>query len=236
MYPVNVKFSDVKTFPSHPVARTSLQILSGYIKRPKLVKDFLNDVTEKCSQHYPLLAYLSTKFNDTTLIEIGTFRGLGALALSYNLSNKVISYDIEDHKQWEQFPKNIEFRIKNFFEDADHILQSPLIFFDAGTYAPNTGEDGSLESATYKFLRDNNYRGILILDDIHISDKSNAVWNGITTKKYDLTAVGHGYSRSIETKYINGHPRTGLLLSGTGLVDFSGSCNIINDVDNGLSS
>ena len=227
----DIIFSEVKNFSDQPVSKVSLHLLSQYIKRPKLVKDFLNDVTEKCDQHYPLLSYLSTKYNDTTLIEIGTFRGLGALALSYNLCNTVVSYDIENFREWDDFPKNIEFRIKDFLEDADSVLSSPLIFFDAGTYAPNTEKDGCLENITYNFLKDNKYQGVLILDDIYISSETKSFWDSITTKKHDLTPVGHGYSRSLETKYINGHKRAGLLLSGTGLVDFSGSCNIINDID-----
>ena len=40
-------------------------------------------------EHYKLLAYLSTLFNDTYFIDIGTNYGNSALALSYNNTNKI---------------------------------------------------------------------------------------------------------------------------------------------------
>ena len=49
-------------------------------------------------EHYRLLAYLSTLFNDQILFDVGTLKGYSALALSYNRANKIVSYDIEDLK------------------------------------------------------------------------------------------------------------------------------------------
>ena len=47
------------------------------------------------------------------------------------------------------------------------------------------------------------YKGLLICDDIHISDQMERWWNSILHKRVDVTEVGHS--------------------SGTGIVDFSGS-------------
>jgi hypothetical protein len=40
-------------------------------------------------------------------------------------------------------------------------------------------------------LEKNGYRGIVILDDIHLNDHMNTFWNNITQKKHDVTNVGH---------------------------------------------
>ena len=49
---------------------------------------------EPGNEHYKLLAYLSTLFNNELLIDLGTYRGLSALAMSYNQKNKVFTFDI----------------------------------------------------------------------------------------------------------------------------------------------
>ena len=54
------------------------------------------DIVDKCDtefygsigkEHYKLLSYLSTLFNNSIIIDIGTHRGSSALALSYNSTN-----------------------------------------------------------------------------------------------------------------------------------------------------
>ena len=46
------------------------------------------------SRYYVILAHLSTYFNDSILIDLGTNKGESAAALSYNKSNIVYTYDI----------------------------------------------------------------------------------------------------------------------------------------------
>jgi tRNA1(Val) A37 N6-methylase TrmN6 len=45
--------------------------------------------------HYHLLANISNQINNSTIIDLGTYRGSSALALSYNKTNKVHTFDIE---------------------------------------------------------------------------------------------------------------------------------------------
>ena len=60
-------------------------------------------------QHYRLLSYLSTLFNNSDIFDIGTHRGSSAMALSYNPTNKVYSFDIENRsKNYENKPSNME--------------------------------------------------------------------------------------------------------------------------------
>ena len=53
-----------------------------------------NDWQAAGVSEYRLYAYLSTFFNKTTILDIGTRTGGSALALSYNPQNTVRSYDL----------------------------------------------------------------------------------------------------------------------------------------------
>ena len=78
------------------------------------------------AEHYRLLTYLSTCYNNCTIIDLGTDKGCSALALSYNPSNHVISYDIEDRKVQPIDLPNIEFRVKDATEDRDELLAATV--------------------------------------------------------------------------------------------------------------
>lgn len=146
-------------------------------------------------EHYRLLAYLSTQYQDATIFDIGTLKGYSALSLSYNKANRVISYDIADYKELVHPDglSNIEFRIGNAL-DAPELLSSAMILLD-------TEHDGTYETQVYDFLKNNHYKGLLILDDIHLNDPMKNFWRCIDMAKEDLTDIGHW--------------------SGTGAVDFA---------------
>jgi hypothetical protein len=136
-------------------------------------------------EHYRLIAHLSTRFNRSTIFDIGTNKGYSALALSYNPSNLVVSYDIVECKEL-RFPEQldrIEYRIGDVLRDP-RLLASPLIMLD-------TDHDGGFENEFYAFLKDHNYRGWLFLDDIHHNTAMIRFWHGITEPKVDLTDLGH---------------------------------------------
>ena len=136
------------------------------------------------AEHYRLLAYLSTCYNHKTIIDLGTDKGCSALALSYNPSNRVISYDIEDRKVHPIDLPNIEFRIKNAIEDRDELLASPLILLD-------TAHDGVFERQVYTMLVEGQYGGLLLLDDIYLNPTMQRFWDRIGLEKIDLTLLGH---------------------------------------------
>jgi len=189
--------------------------LTNYILRDKLKSDFLNKVQEGFEQHYPLLAYISSLYADTTITEIGTFRGLSALALSYNKSNNILSFDIESFTEIEPVD-NITFIVDDYNNYKSQILQSSFIFFDAGTLDSTDPNDSLLEYEFYNFLYENNFTGTVMFDDIHMSPKTKQFWTNISQTKYDISKIGHRYSRHVEL--INGRP--GFLLCGSGLVLF----------------
>lgn len=139
---------------------------------------------EPGTEHYKLLAYLSTCWHGATLIDLGTDKGCSALALSYNRSNRVISYDIEDRKLAPISVPNIEFRVKNALEDREDLLRTPLIMLD-------TAHDGVFEQQVYDMLVTAGYEGLLLLDDIYLNAAMQDFWNRISRDKLDLTPIGH---------------------------------------------
>lgn len=134
-------------------------------------------------EHYKLLAYLSTLKNGIQISDIGTYKGCSALALSYNAKNRVYSYDVSNMRKLYNHPSNIEFRLikESYHQD---ILQSGLIVLD-------TIHDGVHEKEVIDFLIENDWKGILILDDIHYFPEQNKLWNSIKLRKEDITHLGH---------------------------------------------
>ncbi len=164
------------------ISRIDLKPLSQHAACPEYRGYFLNtDFVE----HYQLLAYLSTRFNDATLFDIGTLKGYSALALSFNPVNRVISYDINDFKEILKPEKlaNIEYRIGNALQDPE-LVSSPLILLD-------TEHNGVFENQVYSFLKQNHYKGLLVLDEIDLNDAMKRFWHAIDLPKEDLTDIGH---------------------------------------------
>lgn len=145
-------------------------------------------------EHYHFLSVISEQVENTRIYDIGTYKGLSAIALAHNPMNFVVSYDIGYHVRVDR-PSNVEFRVGNFYDDEEGILKSPLIFMDIDPH------DGIQERKFYEFLVENEYTGLLMLDDIHQFEGMKKFWNSIFLPKYDLTKLGHW--------------------SGTGLVDFT---------------
>lgn len=137
-------------------------------------------------EHYKLLAYISSVYSGQTIYEIGTAMGNSSLALSYSPTTKIVSYDILDTKCIITLPSNVEYKIGDFRLDPD-VLKSPFIFIDVDPH------DGIQEQAFHEFFLTNNYKGIVMWDDI-ISWGLKDWWPTITESsvtKIDLTAAGH---------------------------------------------
>jgi hypothetical protein len=161
--------------------------------------------------HYCLLSYLSKKINNSLIVELGTYAGTSALALSVNPTNLVETYDLSgDPFVIIDVPKNIKRNIGNIFElnNEKKLLQAELIFLD-------TAHNGDFEYQVLNYLNDNNYKGILLIDDIYWNGKMYNFWSAIKNKKIDLTFIGHG-----DGDGPNGN------ISGTGIVDFNNNIEI----------
>jgi predicted O-methyltransferase YrrM len=134
-------------------------------------------------EHYRLLMYFSSLYDNKTLFDVGTNRGVSAIALSHNKNNKVKTYDVT--KVLEKYPSidNVEFIVGDSLNDKD-LLSSPFIFLDVN-------HDGEYENKFYEFLVENEWKGILLLDDIHLNTPMKSFWERIVERKFDLTDKGH---------------------------------------------
>lgn len=135
-------------------------------------------------EHYRLLAHLSTLYSHRLILDVGTFHGASAVALSANPRTRVISYDIQNHRTQAINRPNMEFRLKNVLEDPDCLAQASLILLD-------TFHDGGFERQFVRSLQEVGFRGTLLLDDTHLNDAMETFWQELTMPKTDLTRVGH---------------------------------------------
>jgi hypothetical protein len=147
------------------------------------------------THEYRLYSYLSTFFNNTIILDIGTAHGRSAIALSHNESNKVLSYDICDHIQNNNHKiyskKNVEFRIKNVLDDLtpELVSQCKIIMIDIDHYE-------IIERQIIDKLNDCGFSGIILLDDIHhpqqdMYEAMQRLWKGVNLPKFDITKYAH---------------------------------------------
>ena len=183
-------------------------------------------------EHYhAILAHLSTYFNDSIIVDMGTHTGNSAVALSYNKSNKVYTFDIAPTEQAaelfkEDEYKNIIYIIGNCIEnnwygqplgpfstnlseplksEKEIFLSSELIFLDIDPH------DGVQEPQVLDFLITNDWKGIMVCDDIgHQHPPMHDWWNSIELPTY-----------TIRNKYA--------AFKGTGIVCFDGQ-EVLSDV------
>jgi hypothetical protein len=137
-------------------------------------------------EHYRLLSFISSKYDNVQFLDIGSLKGCSALAFSTNQSNKVVSIDIGSHLDLTSIPENIEFLIDDVLDEKhiNTILNSKVILFD-------TFHDGSFEIKFHKHLIDINYQGLVLYDDIHLNTPMLDFWLGIELKKLDISDIGH---------------------------------------------
>ena len=138
---------------------------------------------ESGKEHYRLLMYVSTLYNDEVIFDVGTNKCMSALALSYNKSNRVKTYDIVKLLPENPNVDTIEYILGDSTKDLD-LEKCPVIFLDVD-------HDGLYEDIFYEHLKNINWKGILILDDIHLNEPMKKFWNRIEEKKYDITNIGH---------------------------------------------
>jgi hypothetical protein len=131
----------------------------------------------KENEHYRLISYLCDGMD--LVFDIGTYQGFSALAMS--TAKKVISYDVENQRIIST--KNCEYKIGNVLKDK-RLLKASVILID-------TYHEGDFEAKVIEHLRANNYKGLLVMDDIYFNKQMTSLWESITEEKHDLTELGH---------------------------------------------
>ena len=179
-------------------------------------------------EHYKLFISISMQINNCKILEIGTHHGNSAVALGFsNIYTKNITLNTLDIIDIVQpncknffINNNINFSILNLLDAntrtkyKDKILENDIIYIDIDPH------EGLLEYEMYIWLKQNNYNGIIIFDDIKlglghsanntppIRHKMSDFWDKVDNNdKLDITNVGHA--------------------SGTGLVYFNKEKNRI---------
>jgi cephalosporin hydroxylase len=133
-------------------------------------------------EHYRLLVYISQLYKGVTLLDIGSYQGSSAIALSFNKKNKVISYDIVHQPEIADIKiPNIKFIKGDVLKDE---ITAPFIILD-------TYHDGTFEQKFVNHLHNINYKGLVMFDDIYLNNEMTNFWDGLKNEKYDLTEIGH---------------------------------------------
>jgi hypothetical protein len=134
-------------------------------------------------EHYRLLMYVSTLYSKRIIFDVGTYRCMSSIALSYSGKNLVRSYDVRRDLPVNPLVPNVTYIIGDVRNDQS-LKDSPLIFLDVA-------HDGTFENLFYDHLHDIGWKGVLILDDIHLNEPMREFWKSITEEKYDATNIGH---------------------------------------------
>lgn len=181
-----------------------------------------NDIREPPGgEHYFFLASLGLQLQNKKIIEFGTHHGRSAYTLAYgnrkkSNNNTIITYDIQDVLLYGIFENtNIDYRIENLFDqnnreqNKDHILSSDVLFIDIDPH------EGVLEYDMYLWLKENDYKGIILFDDIHLGpghmgvssgNSMNQFWDKVDNNyKIDLTSVGHWSGTGLVCFHLENH-------------------------------
>lgn len=151
-------------------------------------------------EHYRLLAALVEVLQPAVVVEIGTFKGQGALALAAgSATTKVITYDIVP---WQEFPDTalraadfhsgrIEQRIGDLGQisylarQEDALRSADLVFFDG----PKDGEWEQF-ACTEILSRLVDRQRLVVFDDICLLAMVQ-LWRDLPYAKLDATSFGH---------------------------------------------
>ena len=179
------------------MSKQLISLINFYDRYEKFLGSLNDDRTEFfgiCgNQLYRLLSYLSSSVNNAIIIDIGTHCGHSALALSYNPTNVVHTFDIECRVTNDSIKNvsNIKFHMDNLFDTNGRekwkgiILQSLFIYLDVDPH------NKTMENDLYRYLENIGYNGFVIRDDIwQFKDRHDNFWYKIPYCHSDLTELG----------------------------------------------
>jgi len=167
-------------------------------------------------EHYRLLAALVRTLKPKTVIEIGTFTGMGTLALAQELqpSGTLTTFDL---LAWNSFADTwlapadfAEGRVRQVLHDISTpggiephraLFESADLIFVDGPKDGRTEADILVNLSTLNLSRD----VVVVFDDIRVVNMID-IWRRIAQPKMDLTSFGHW--------------------SGTGLIDWNGTSDL----------
>ncbi len=161
-------------------------------------------------EHYKLLSHIVKQLPDNaSVVDIGTYFGASALALSTNPNVKVITYDL----YWwlpightgerdgvltvvERAPSvlevdNIFVRMCNCLKEPEELKKASIIMLDVDPH------DGRQELDILDKLAEIGYKGLVICDDIRLNENMMKFWSYVKYKKINVTSVAHSTGTGI---------------------------------------
>ena len=142
---------------------------------------------------YLLLSWVASQLRNQTILVVDAYRGFSSLALSFESSNTVHAFSnkgLMDSRILKQ--PNIQYHENDLMDPTvqqswkSSILACDLIFLDS---SPHNGED---EYKFYEFLKENNYKGVLLCD--HVWEKKEMrdlfLYKIPDSYRYDLSLIG----------------------------------------------
>jgi hypothetical protein len=165
-----------------------LSSLSKYVEWSKNNVQYFN--MDPGKEHYKLLAYLSTVVEKGNILDLGTYHGMSAVALSYDEDKFVKSFDIfnwfpETGEMTAENRDNVKCYVMDYMSDIEELVKEcDLVVIDID-------HTGVTETQIMEELRKVGYKGLVFLDDINLNEEMRKFWAAIPEKKIDVSAVGH---------------------------------------------
>jgi hypothetical protein len=178
------------------ISNIDLGDLSQYLNWNPTAKEYF--LSNAGQEHYQLIAYLSQQISGE-VADVGTLFGASALALSINDKSLVYTFDIvrcipdgNDLKTPLSRP-NIKFYVAKGQAVIAKLAQCKLVILDVDPH------DGNQETDIVNRLINHDFKGLLVVDDIHLNKGMKHFWDNIPTtlKKVDVTHIGHNTGTGI---------------------------------------
>jgi len=144
-------------------------------------------------EHYALLAHLAASVRDRELFDIGTHKGASALALSYEASNHVHSFDVQSGLYALPRRPNVTYHTCDLWSAEGRAAWGPRLLAAAFILLDIDPHEGARELEFLTWLRAERYAGFVVCDDIwYFKPMRDACWSQLPcAEKIDVTDVGH---------------------------------------------
>jgi len=170
------------------IAAIDLSLLNSFVEWNQRGFEYFNQ--EPGREIYKLLAYLSCEIKCKKIIDIGTYMGFSSVALAYDDSKEVHSFDVhnwfpDDDTVTATSKDNIEFHICDCVDELSGLLEDcRLVLIDIDHM-------GDGEAEILDVLRREGLKGYAILDNINVNNQMKELWASIKEDKLDISSVGH---------------------------------------------
>jgi predicted O-methyltransferase YrrM len=152
-------------------------------------------------EHYRLLNALVRQRKASLVVEVGTFWGMGTLAIKEALppGGKIVTYDILSWKAFaetllcdQDFDEGQVVQVVGDLQNDDFFASQMEIFKKADIIFMDAAKDGVMERVFLRNFTKCKYEKppLLIIDDIRLWNMQD-IWQEISQPKLDISCFGH---------------------------------------------